>query len=100
VNIVEYALNLDPKAFNTNALPAASVSGGYPRLSYTAVESAVDINYVVEISTDLVTWRSGPPYLNPVQIVDNGATDTVTVSSPNTIAAQPSQFLRLRVTRQ
>ena len=101
VNVVEYALNLDPKIVDVNALPAAFVNaGGFPSLTYTAVESAVDINYAVELSTDLVTWNAITPTAVSPLVVDNGATNTVTVSSPNTLNAQPKQFLRLRVTRQ
>ncbi len=101
VNVVEYALDLDPKTVNVNALPTAYVNaGGYPTLSYTAVQSAVDIHYLVEISTNLVTWNAASLLAATTQLVDNATTSTVTVSSPNTITAQPMQFMRLRVTRQ
>lgn len=100
-NVVEYALNLDPKAVDVNALPTAYVNaGGFPTLTYTATASATDINYIVEISTDLVTWNSGPAYIGGSQFVEGGASTTVTVSSPNTLTAQPRQFMRLRVTRR
>ena len=99
VNLFEYALNLDPKTANLNALPTAFVNGGgFPTLSYTTVASAADIGYIVEISTNLVTWN--PLNAASPQVVDSGATATVTVSSPNTVSTQPSQFMRLRVTRQ
>ena len=100
-NVVEYALNLDPKAVDVNALPTAYVNaGGFPTLTYTAASSATDINYIVEISTDLVTWNSGPAYIGPAQSVEGSASTTVTVSSANTVTAQPRQFMRLRVTRR
>ena len=93
VNVVEYALNRDPKAASMNALPTAFVNAsGYPTLTYTAVDSAVDIRYIVEISTNLVTWNAAS--------LNGATTATATVTSPNTIAAQPVQFMRLRVTRQ
>ena len=99
VNLFEYALNLDPKAANLNALPTAFVNGGgFPTLSYTTVASAADIGYIVEISTNLVTWN--PLNAASPQVVDSGATATVTVSSPNTVSTQRLQFMRLRVTRQ
>ena len=99
VNLVEYALHLDPKAFNASALPTAFLNAsGFPTLTYTTVASAVDIGYIVEISTNLVTWN--PLIVASPQVVDYGETATVTVSSPTPVSAQPSQFLRLRVTRQ
>ena len=101
VNLVEYALNLDPKIANQNALPTVVIDPlGYPTLTYTAVDAAVDVNYFVEISTDLVSWSPGP-YLAAVSpIADNGTTRVVTVSSAYTAIARPVQFMRLRIARQ
>ena len=100
-NLVEYALNLNPKAVDVNALPTAYVNaGGFPTLSYNTAANATDIDYIVEISTDLVTWNAGPAYLGAAQLADGGATTATIVSSPNTITAQPRQYLRLRMTRR
>ncbi len=101
INVLEYALNLDPKVVDVNALPTAFVNAsGFPSLSYTALDSAVDISYIVEISTNLVTWNVIPSIPESPQIANLGPTHTVTVSSPNPISVQPTQFMRLRVTRQ
>ena len=101
VNLVEYALNLNPKAVDVNALPTPFVNGGgFPTLSYTVVDGALDIRYIAEVSINLVTWNQLPSVPGPPEVVNFGPTHTVTVSSPNSISAQPMQFLRLRVTRQ
>ena len=100
-NVVEYALGLDPKIANANALPTAIINAsGVPELTYTKAAGVVDISYTVEVSTNLVNW-------NPVSAVPSAralapvtATETVTVSSPANISAEPIQFMRLRVTRQ
>ena len=101
VNLLEYALNLDPKTADVNALPAVIVNpGGYPTLTYTASTAAVDISYIVEISTDLVTWNAGPYFAALSPVADNVTPRIVTVSSAKTLATQPIQFMRLRVIRQ
>ena len=88
VNLIEYALNLDPKTANVNALPTVVNAGGYPTLTYTAVTGAVDISYIVEISTDLVTWNAGPYLAALSAVAENVTTNTVTVSSAYPVTAQ------------
>ena len=98
LNIFEYALGRDPKIADANALPTAVINqGGFPELTYTKALEAVDLDYIVEISTDLVGWTpvSAAPPLAPIV-----PTETVTVASPTPISSEPTQFMRLRVTRQ
>ena len=97
-NIFEYALGRDPKVADANALPTAVINqDGYPELTYTKALEAVDLNYIVEVSTDLVGWTPIAPAPPFAPIVP---TETVTVASPTPISSEPNQFLRLRVTRQ
>ena len=92
LNIFEYALGHDPKIADANGFPTAVINaGGYPELTYTRPVDAVDLNYIVEISTDLMNWTS---------LAAANGTGTVTVASPTLITDAPTQFMRLRVTRQ
>jgi hypothetical protein len=98
-NLLEYALNLDPKTPDAAGLPAAGLVNGALTLTYTRVKSATDITYVPEVSTDLVTWNSGSSYTAEIQVTDLGATLTVVVASLLPLSSSPAQFMRLRVTR-
>jgi hypothetical protein len=66
-NLIKYALGLDP--FTPTAasqLPTGSIQpdGGQSYLTLTAnpVAQAPDVTYAVEVSGDLQTWTSGPPF--------------------------------------
>lgn len=98
VNLVEYALGLDPKLSNANSVPTAVINpSGFPELTYSKLAGAVDIGYVVEVSTNLVNWSPVPTVANAAPAP---ATESVTVVSPNNLSTEPIQFMRLRVTRQ
>ena len=97
VTLLEYALGLDPKAANSNALPARAVNpGGFPQLTYTKPAGIADVRYIVEVSTNLVNWSQVQAGADAQTTIS----ESVTVISPNNISAEPIQFLRLRVTRQ
>jgi len=98
-NLMEYALNLDPKVPGSSGLPVAAVENGMLTLSYTQVKAATDISYIPEISTDLVTWNQGSGYLSMLQTTGSGTTQTVKVGSLISPSTAPKQFIRLRVTR-
>lgn len=105
-NLLEYALNLNPTGSN-------DVSGLWGTIElvagneafvvrHTRLKNPRDINYFVEVSTDLTTWNSGPAFTQEIDAQDdgNGVTETVRVrilSNPNL----PGQrFSRLRVVKQ
>jgi hypothetical protein len=96
-NLMEYALNLKPKSPDIAGLPSVSISNGALTLSYTQVKSATDITYTPEVSTDLVSWHSGPGYTSVIQTSDHGTTQTVTVASQLSPNSSPRQFIRLRI---
>ena len=100
VNLVEYALRLQPRAVDTGGLPSvARESDGRLSLTYTRNLGATDVQVNVEVSTDLVTWNSGPDYTAVVQTIDGSGVQTVKVVSLVPVASSPQQFLRVKVTR-
>ena len=104
-NLLEYALNRDPKAANFTP-PLSSnwrTNNGstYLTVSYTRLLGAPGISYIVEVSQDLLTWNSGSLYTQDLSAVDdgNGITQTVTVQVLQPVSATPHLFTRLRVTQ-
>ena len=66
-NLIKYALGLDPYTpAAASQLPTGSIQpdGGQSYLTLTAnsVAQASDVTYAVEVSGDLQTWASGPPF--------------------------------------
>ena len=105
VNLLEYALNLDPLSASRTGLPGAATTtqNGATNLTltYTKVKAATDLTYTVEVSGDLMTWNSGSAYTADVGVLDQGTTEQVTTRDLTAISAtMPRWFIRLRVTRQ
>ncbi len=98
VNLVEYALGLDPNAANPNPL-SFSVVADHLTLHYRRPHPAPsDISYISEITTDLASavWNSGPVYLSQ-SVFDNGdGTETVTVTDLADLFSAPAHYLRVR----
>ena len=103
VNLMEYALGLDPKAAGRAGLPTVSrtivESSSYLTLTYTKVKADTDLTYLVEVSGDLQTWNGGSAYTTDISTVDQGTTQQVTTRDLTPAAAGVRRFMRLRVTR-
>jgi subtilisin family serine protease len=104
-NLLEFALNRDPKALNFSP-PLGSnwrTSNGstFLTVSYTRLLGAAGVSYTVEVSQDLLTWNSGSLYTQDVSAIDdgNGLTQTVTVQTLLPVRGTPHLFTRLRVTQ-
>ena len=100
-NLIKYAVGLDPMTPTTwSAFLSGSIveAGGQKYLAMTVTRSAAtpDINYTVEVSSDLFTWNSGAPFT--VTLAD---TPTQLVVRDNTpVPSAPARFMRLRVSTQ
>ncbi|MFM1558003.1 MAG: CotH kinase family protein [Roseibacillus sp.] len=96
-NLVEYALNLDPKVFdNSSKVPFASVVGGKLALTFDRWKKAVDITYDVQVTVDLINWTT---VSNVESVVDNGnGTESVTISDDELLVNNERRFIRIRVT--
>ncbi len=120
-NLIKYALGLDPKqshgasslpsvrveviggsAQSTGgiglfAAPTAVLASGRRYLVMTVPRNGihVDVDYVVEVSDDLVTWRSGDPHT----ITTVETADTIEAYSATSLDDVPQQYMRLRIVR-
>ncbi len=122
-NLIEYALDLDPKVFSTEDVPTplielisaeAGVNSGSGQIGLFATSTSDlvqdknylglsvprkgirrDVQYIVEVSTDLVTWRSGEA---DIVVVANTA-GLLKVFSTASVDDVPVQYIRLRVQR-
>lgn len=113
-NLLEYAFRLnplDPASRTDDVLSLAvhdgdlltlrfrrqlGVGSGDPLTAYTVN----DLTYRVEVSEDLVSWHSGPDYLELAgpSTVNGDGTETVEIRSRTPVSVAP-QYLRLRVNR-
>ena len=103
VNLLEYALGLDPKTAGRVGLPMVSRttvgSSSYLTLTYTKVKADTDLTYLVEVSGDLQTWNSGSAYTVDTGTIDQGTMQQVTTRDLTPAAAGVRRFMRLRVAR-
>lgn len=98
-------VNLLERAFGSNPLVAdgsgvtygVSPDGQRLEITYTEVKSAWDLEYIVETSTDLVEWRSGPAFTEVAMVQDMGATRRVTARDLTPLGPGGRRFLRVRV---
>lgn len=106
VNLLEFALNRDPKAANfTPPLALGSETDSatgnkYLTVTYTRRIAASGITYHDEVSSDLTTWNSGNLYTEEASVADdgNGITQTVKVRVMTPMNQANRIFVRLRVT--
>ena len=102
VNLLEYALNLNPNVASGTGLPTVQIDPacGCLTLTYTKVLSAIDLNYTAEAAND----PGGPWSTNGITqavLGSDGVTQTNKASDAgNPIATSGKRFMHLRVTRQ
>ena len=104
VNLLEYAFGTSPLA--ASAGPASStgnytvlgVPGTYLVLSVTHRVNGSDINTEVQFTTNLTaTWQADGVLV--ASVTNGDGTVTETWRSPSTLAEQPQQYARVRVTK-
>ena len=102
-NAIEMLLGGNPTVAGDVVVPGPSVTTGDIILVFERDDQAIGaLDVLVETSTDLMTWPPGDAipvgeFAGPgVSIIDNGASDTVTVTIPKNDAAE--RFVRIRAT--
>ncbi len=99
-NLLKYAFGLDPTQSDATAgLPVVGSVGGALTLTYIQRTDISDITYVVEVSSDLVTWSSGVTYTQQISSIPIDAQhNQVTVKALPVVGAT-ARFIRLKVTQ-
>jgi hypothetical protein len=97
VNLIAYALNIDPSNPDRALLPSTALLSNYLTLTYLPNPAATDVTYSVEASTNLVFWSAASvvPTTSPASAPPGSVTERYV--DPVTPAGHV--FMRLRVTR-
>jgi hypothetical protein len=96
-NLIEYALDLDPKEVVPDLMFNIGTSGDYRTFSYVPNLTAIDLIYSVEACTDLVSWSTA--HIEPVTIANPIPPHRVTVRYDIPAGSLDHIFFRLNVTR-
>jgi surface-anchored protein len=100
VNLVEYALGMDPKIHDSDGLPKVTIisdeSQSYGAVSYNRNKAAAGISYEVlaASSIDSGDWQV---LTGNQTVVDLGAIELVTVRDPTPLSGDTHRFYKLRV---
>lgn len=95
-NLLEYALQLDPKSPSAADLPPAVVLDDH--LAFTYVPSATDVTYSVESSTDLSNWSTSD--VEAVTMPNPTPPGSLTFRYKHALSSTSGKvFLRLKITR-
>jgi hypothetical protein len=102
VNLLEYALDLNPNIASVQGLPTSQIDPacGCLSLTYTKVLSAIDLTYSAEAASG-----PGRPWstngITSTVITNNGLTETIKASDAgNPIPPASERFMHLKVSRQ
>lgn len=72
----------------------------YLGVSYRANLTDPNLNFIIEVSPDLVNWTDGPAATQLAEHVDQGdGTANIIMRSATPVSDLPRQFIRLKVTR-
>ncbi len=100
VNLLKYGLSLDPNAAAGQGLPVASLQNGFLTLTFRRNKAASDLLYTVQVSSDLVNWRSGAGVTSaPAALSDDGATQVVRVQDLTPAGSAGRRYIRLAITQ-
>jgi hypothetical protein len=97
-NLLAYALQLNPATARPTDVPTPVDSNGHLALTYLVPGSITDINYIPEVSTDMLTWNSGTGYTQVISNVASSSGNTITVEDTLPTTTQ-KRYMRLRVTQ-
>jgi hypothetical protein len=93
-NLVKYALGLAPFTSYSNIFNPQIVNG-YFTVTCTESLSATDVSVAFQYSNDLVTWNSGPAYIQQISSVYEGAAALATWQAAAPLSAAGHAYVRL-----
>ncbi len=107
-NLLKYAFALDPYSPSLTGLPVTTIeppapaSPRYLTLRYRRLLVRDPIQYVIEVSSDFLTWASAPAdyeEIAPATPTGDGLSETVTIRVLPALEtpAAPARFIRVRV---
>jgi hypothetical protein len=99
-NLLEYAFDLNPTQPDTGAsrsLPHPLATNGRGGIGFQRRSGAVDLNYRVEISTDLLNWVDGS---DAVVETAGASAQSVNYFERPELSEATHRFFRIRVTRR
>lgn len=95
-NLMKFAINMAPWDSNRASLPYGRFEAGRLQMTFMKHRFA-DLQYVVEVSADMVNWHSGEPHTRIEEIAEKFLIfDRVTYSDQNPDGTE-NRFMRLRV---
>jgi PKD repeat protein len=92
-NLLEYAMALDPKIFNSISTVSIILTNGILKLSFPHYKPATDAPITVEASSDLSNWSD----VTATQSLDFGITETLTYQEA---ISSTARFFRLKCVQQ
>jgi len=100
VNLVEYAINSDPKTPNHSPFSYAIV-GQHLTISFTRPSPApVEITYLFEAANDLSgPWKSGAGFATSTVTDNHDGTETVVVTDSIAVTNSTAHYLRVRISQ-
>ena len=100
-NLSEYGFGFDPRTTDADkpGLPRAVLVDGRLGVRFTRPVAAVDVDYQVETSLDLRTWKSSTENfdLSSSVLLDNGVEEVTLVDHGNAASQFDKRFLRVRL---
>lgn len=97
-NLLKYALNLEPfMSADRQSLPTVLQVEDGLGIRFRRGITRTDIEYVVEVSGDLVTWESGPDQTMEISAEDGPEWPLVTVRDQAGMSASERRFIRLKI---
>ncbi len=97
MNLLEYALVMEPKVASSAGLPSPQIENGYLTLTYTRPLGTVDVSYVTEVSGSVTgVWNSGSAYIHSSSVITNG-TLIVKDRDRTPVNSLTNRFMRLRI---
>jgi hypothetical protein len=98
-NLLEYALNGNPRVANASIRPQPSILADHLTLNYTRRKAATDVTYDLQVSSEL-TGGWTPAGIVEQVLLDDGGLQTVRASDPAWVSANARRFLKLNVGKQ
>ncbi|WP_269541338.1 right-handed parallel beta-helix repeat-containing protein [Cerasicoccus fimbriatus] len=97
-NIVEFALGLDPNHPDGAGVSVREDAEGRLEITFQRPQSSQGVGYSVEISSGLDAWLSGEPFVEIVEVINNGdGTEKVRVRTKFNASDLDSLFARLKI---